>query len=192
MFTNEEVENIVKSYIEQVEKIGYQSGGSGHMGFVSYDLREFNFVEISEEQIKITFKYIVIVETEFTYYPDNPSQETEYEKEIIINNKKEIISERTLSGKGSWNGDDLLDPTWLTNQTKILDFIEKLLAKIEWQYGDNRAPFKYPPEFIEETGKFKCIVTLEDDGGKLIYESENSEELASKMIDDLRKKFYPL
>jgi len=191
VISKEEVEKLIRSYIEKIENLGEQSGGSGHLSFTSYQLIEFDHKKINDDQVKARFTYIVVVDTEFTYYPDNPPYETEYEKKIVIDKEKNIISEETLSSKSNRDYEDMLDPTWLLDQTNILDFIEELLAKIEWQYGENRAPLKYPPEFIEEDNKFKCIVELEDDGGKLIYEADDSSSLVTKVVDDLKEKYYP-
>lgn len=191
MITEKGIEELIKSYIEKTENLGEQFGGSGHLSFTSYQLIEFKHEKINDDQVRARFTYIVSVETEFTYYPDNPPYETEYEKEIVIDKENKIISEEILSSKSNRDDEDMLDPTWLLDQTHILDFIEELLAKIEWQYGDNRAPIKYPPKFIEEDDKFKCIVELEDDGGKLTYEADDSSTLVTKVVEDLKEKFFP-
>lgn len=189
--TKEEIEKIVKSYIESVEKLSDQTGGSGHMGYVGYELVKFNSEYLQNKLQKITFTYKIFVETEFTYYPDNPPHETEYEKEIVIDDKSNIISEKTISAKTAQIDDSAVQIDWTAEQNKILFFIEELLARIEWQYGENRAPIKYPPEFFEEPGKFKCIVKLEENAGVLIFESDNPENLTAKVIEALKTKFYP-
>ena len=78
MFTKESIKEIIESYIEKTENLGDQTGGSGHMGFVSYNLVEYNSQELPGKKVEIIFKYVISVETEFTYYPDNPPMETEY------------------------------------------------------------------------------------------------------------------
>ena len=191
MFTEKEIESIIKEYIEKTEKLGNQTGGSGHLGFSSYDLIEFGSQQLGKELLEIKFIYKIFVETEFTYYPDNPPQETEYEKEIIVNDKKEVVSEKLLASRAAWLEDALDDINWLAEQSKILEFVEKLLSKIEWHYGDNRAPFKYPPIFKKEDEIYKCIVEFEDNNGALIYEDRDSATLAVKVIDDLSDRFLP-
>jgi len=187
-----EVVKIIKSHIEKTETLGEQIGGSGHLGYIGYKLLDYKFEQLPGEQLRINYKYVISIETEFTYEPDNPPMQTEYEKEIKINEHNEVIYERTISEKSNWLNEELLNPLWEDDKNIILKFIEELLAKIEWRYGDNRAPIKYPPKFSEEEGKYFCKVELEDDTGELIYNAENPSSLTSKVIGDLRKRFYPV
>ena len=96
MFTESEVRNIIQTKTRQDENIGEQVGGSGHSGYVSYEIVNINKPERvqtgTRDGWRITYVYILIVETEFTYYPDNPPYEYKYRKTVIIDDKGQIIT----------------------------------------------------------------------------------------------------
>lgn len=93
MINNDEIEVIVRQHIESIEKIGDHAGSSGHMGNISYKLNKFSFVEIKDGTLKINYSYSTFVETEFTYYPDNPPYEYHYEKELTLDKDMIIVSD---------------------------------------------------------------------------------------------------
>ena len=93
MITDSEILDIIKNKIELDENLGDQKGGSGHLGFVNYGVKDYSHELINPSKIKIIYTYTIFVETEFTYYPDNPPQEYLKKKMIFIDNNKEIISE---------------------------------------------------------------------------------------------------
>ena len=93
MFSKEEVLEIINKHIEADEKLGDQAGGSGHMGFVSCNLDKYKTKQISEDVLEITYQYTIFIETEFTYYPDNPPMEYPNKKVIRVNLDKKIIPE---------------------------------------------------------------------------------------------------
>ncbi len=93
---------IVTNNIKKNEKLGYQVGGSGHMGDVAFEIEE---VSTPEETVfegskcwEINYKYILVVTTEFTIYPDNPPYEYFYSKKIIIDEAGNIIKEFPKTG----------------------------------------------------------------------------------------------
>jgi hypothetical protein len=92
MFTEPEIIEIIKQKIETDENLGQQSGGSGHLGFVSYEIKDYKTQPISPEQLEITYNYYKYVETEFTYYPDNPPMRYLVSKTILVGQDKKIIS----------------------------------------------------------------------------------------------------
>ncbi len=92
MLTENDILEIINQKIHSDEELGEQAGGSGHLGFVSYSIDDYTVTRISSELIEIKFKYTLITETEFTYYPDNPPHASHIEKKIFVNDKKEIIS----------------------------------------------------------------------------------------------------
>ena len=92
MFTKDEILEIINKQIGADEKLGDQAGGSGHMGFVSYNLDEYKTKQISKDILEITYKYTIFIETEFTYYPDNPPMEYPRKKVISVDYDKNIIS----------------------------------------------------------------------------------------------------
>ncbi|MFC2102324.1 hypothetical protein ACFLS7_04960 [Bacteroidota bacterium] len=58
---------------------------------------------------------------------------------------------------------------WEETQQEILQFLVETLHRIEWHYGDNRAPFKYPPEFSlidNADGTQSCQCIIETDMGE--------------------------
>jgi hypothetical protein len=82
VFTGEELRKIVDSHIRGRERLGEQAGGSGHLGYVSYALGEIGEPVRGEGGVwEIPYSYTVFVETEFTYYPDNPPHE--YRREAV-------------------------------------------------------------------------------------------------------------
>jgi len=97
MFSDEEIEKIVKTKIDQDETLGDQVGGSGHLGNVSLVINEISKPkEIKTEKLngwEITFKYTLTVVTEFTIYPDNPPDQSTYKKTIIIDKNGAITQE---------------------------------------------------------------------------------------------------
>ena len=97
MITESKLKDIVKAKITQDEDLGDQAGGSGHLGHVSYLIDSIRKPERVQTDVgdewKISYDYTLIVETEFTYYPDNPPREYKYRKTIIIDDDGEIISE---------------------------------------------------------------------------------------------------
>ena len=89
MISREELEKILRRIIESEEKLGTQSGGSGHLGYVDYMLEEFGDPVLTGDQYSVTYKYTLIVTTEFTYEPDNPPYRTPVTKTALI--RKEVI-----------------------------------------------------------------------------------------------------
>lgn len=75
MFTESELEKIVSARIEQDEALGIQKGGGDHIGHKSYASDKIGTPEQVHNRWEITSSYTIIVETEFTIYPDNPPHE---------------------------------------------------------------------------------------------------------------------
>ena len=75
------------------EDLGEHVGGSGHLGFKSYQLKNIDMTTLPDDKIQVIYGYIVSVETEFTYYPDNPPMEYPRKKKIIINSTGDIVEE---------------------------------------------------------------------------------------------------
>ncbi len=97
MFPKAKVEKIVTGVINRDEKLGRGVGGSGHSGYTSFVIntlgkplkRRYNEINAWE----ITYTYTIIVETEFTYYPDNPPREYKYQKSIILDQNGRVLQE---------------------------------------------------------------------------------------------------
>ncbi len=91
MFSQEQLTEIVRRHIESQEKLGYQAGGSDHSAYVSYEIRKIETFPLDARKVRIRYEYVLFVETEFTYYPDNPPMEYEKSQEIIVDEKGQIV-----------------------------------------------------------------------------------------------------
>ncbi|MEW6181862.1 MAG: hypothetical protein AB1500_01620 [Bacillota bacterium] len=190
MFAESEVLEIINRKIRSDEGPGHQTGGSGHAGFVEYKIDGFQTRQISRELLEIAYRYRVSVETEFTYYPDNPPAEYFYQKVIVVNREKEIVSETPKMNTGDKNNDE-----WEQAKLQIEMYLKKLLLKIEWRYGDCRSPFVYPPAFeavrLEDgTREYRCIVKSDFNGNEcLVFQSAKPSDLPGMIIDDFSRRF---
>ena len=84
MITPEELEKIIRQKIESEEKLGEQSGGSGHMGYVDYDIEKIDEPVLTDEGYSVNYAYTLIITTEFTYEPDNPPYRVPVSKTLLI------------------------------------------------------------------------------------------------------------
>ena len=97
MLPKSKIEKIVTRVITHDEKLGHNVGGSGHSGYTSFVInslgnpgkRQFK----SRNAWEITYDYTITIETEFTYYPDNPPKEYRYKKTILIDQDGHILKE---------------------------------------------------------------------------------------------------
>ncbi len=64
-----------------------------------------------------------------------------------------------------------MDNTWDAAQEELRDFLTYLLVRVEYRYGDNRAPFRFPPEFEQSDGTYRCIIVedVSDHREKSVY-----------------------
>jgi len=88
--------------------------------------------------------------------------------------------------------------SWEAAQQEILQCLVDLLHRIEWHYGDNRAPVRYPPVFSmaekpDGTQSFHC--TIETDFGEpeeqLVFSAGSPQELAEEVCREIRARFGP-
>lgn len=92
MWTKDAVFLIVENFLKSHEKLGDCGGESGHLAYVS-----LNILKISEpKQItplewEINFEFLLTIETEFTYEPDNPAYKYKYKQQIIIDKNGSIL-----------------------------------------------------------------------------------------------------
>ena len=84
MLTKEQIEVAVRRQIKSDEKLGDQSGGSGHLGYVSYTIDEIGDAVGKDEGWEVVYKYTLVVTTEFTVEPDNPPYRYPKSGRIII------------------------------------------------------------------------------------------------------------
>ena len=92
--TNDEIIlELIKKHIEGKEKPGHQSGGSGHMGYVSFVIDNFKTESLPDWKTQVKYRYTKYIETEFTYEPDNPPMSYPSEGNFIFDSKYNIVTE---------------------------------------------------------------------------------------------------
>ncbi len=96
MLSESEIIEIINHKIELDEGTGYKEGGSSHLSYKSFQMNSFETSRISLQETEIIYRYTVYVETEFTYFPDNPPTEYQYKKMILVNSKGKILRETEL------------------------------------------------------------------------------------------------
>ena len=193
MFTKEEIAEIIKKKITEDEKPGEQTGGSGHLGYKSFEIKNIETKEIENNKVKIIYDYIVTVETEFTYYPDNPPYQYPHKKKIIINSEGKIIHEKEIDN--SVENNSINEKEWLEIQDKINSYLTDVLFKIEWHYGEGRAPFVFLPDYTELPvhdfrTEYRCIIKLEySEEEQLIFKSHIPSEVYEQIKKDFEIRF---
>ena len=85
----------IEGLIAKDHKLGASSGGSGHLGHTSFILDNLEISE-NEERFDVSYVYTVFIETEFTYYPDNPPYETQYRKKLMLDGELNVLSEEEV------------------------------------------------------------------------------------------------
>ena len=93
MISGEELEQIIREKIETEEKLGEQSGGSGHMGNVHYEIDKIEEPVLTDRGYSVKYSYTLVITTEFTYEPDNPPYRVPTSKTVLID--KDIIEGQT-------------------------------------------------------------------------------------------------
>ncbi|MBN2534434.1 MAG: hypothetical protein JXB88_16230 [Spirochaetales bacterium] len=88
-----------------------------------------------------------------------------------------------------------MEMTWEQAKEEIDKYIIIYFQKIEWYYGDNRAPFAYPPRFSmnrEDSGSFTytCELVMEDPGSEnIIMEEETPSLLFKRVKEEINSQF---
>ena len=97
MLPKSKIEKIVTRVITHDEKLGNNVGGSGHRGYISFVINTLGNPTKKQYKGKVawelTYIYTITIETEFTYYPDNPPHEYKYQKTLIINQNGRVLKE---------------------------------------------------------------------------------------------------
>lgn len=176
--------------IAKEEKSGTHPGGSGHLADVGVSAECIMQEEPDKDTTKVTIIYKKTVVSEFTIYPDNPPYESLYRKTVTTDNRGNIISE---TEKEYVTTEEL----WDCVQRAVRLVVEYVLLRIEWMYGDNRAPLRFPPSFsVSEGGSgekiYTCIVEHDfPDAEKMVYSSGNPGEVYRQASDDILRRFDP-
>ena len=88
-----------------------------------------------------------------------------------------------------------IGPTWEEINKEIDEYIVKYFFKIEWYYGDNRAPFAYPAKLYikkKETAApvYVCELVMEDPGAEnIIIEEKTPALLFIKVKETINSTF---
>ncbi|MBU0765927.1 MAG: hypothetical protein KJ607_13965 [Bacteroidetes bacterium] len=112
MLSKKQIEEIIRHQIDKDEQPGYKSGGSGHLGHISCMLDEVGEPEKTKTGWKVDYTYHTIVETEFTYYPDNPPYVHYYRKLMILDKEAKVLNVTTTESRMDDDKffEDLIDP----------------------------------------------------------------------------------
>ena len=83
---------------------------------------------------------------------------------------------------------------WENSMSIINKFLEEILFKIEWKYGDCRAPFLFPPKFDVKRennhSEYSCSIKLEFcDDEILHFNTEDPSKLPQLIIDDFTIRY---
>lgn len=111
----DEIENRIRMYMENWlkihHKVGESAGGSGHLGSVSLSILSTELTK-SNGRIITEVEYEISVETEFTYYPDNPPKFTKYKRKFEFDAAEKldrIYDSEVISTNMEFDLPDLLD-----------------------------------------------------------------------------------
>jgi hypothetical protein len=102
MFSTSFIHAIVEKIITKSEMINKTSGGSKHLSQKTFKIEEISpLLPATHNKLNgwlLSFMYSITVETEFTYYPDNPPYEYKYLKKVLISDKGAILHEFPKEG----------------------------------------------------------------------------------------------
>ena len=116
MIIEPKIGEIVASKIKRDEELGTQTGSSGHLGHKSFVVDEISPLKQVDRGWEIKYRYTIVIETEFTIYPDNPPYEERYEKTIVVDDIGNVIDESEKVSLGGTSDEqisewmDTLDP----------------------------------------------------------------------------------
>lgn len=92
MLSNEELLYQINSWLNESDEAGEKAGGSGHLSMVSFSVDKILRTEQMDDGLLVEYEYTRYIESEFTYYPDNPPYEDKGNGTVIIS-KEGIIKE---------------------------------------------------------------------------------------------------
>ena len=98
MIDRKKLEKTIRSIIESEENLGEQAGGSGHLSNVSYTIDRIGTPFHDEENWSVLVVYTIVVETEFTVYPDRPPYERTYARTIIVDKEGNVVDKGKKTG----------------------------------------------------------------------------------------------
>jgi hypothetical protein len=194
MFTEEEILEIIKKKISEDESLGEKNAGSGHSGFVDYDINLYDTKQLSEDTIEIKYHYHLVVESEFTSYPDNPPMEYPRLKLIVVNKDRKILKDVEMPSP-EIESETGINFNWELAKGEVMYYLNKLRTKLKTQHGLKTEPFQYPPQFdVKEKSnailEYYCIIKVyfpkED---TITYHSEHPSGIIKQIESDFQTKF---
>lgn len=84
---------------------------------------------------------------------------------------------------------------WDEIQHQINGYLQEILFRIEWHYGDCRAPFRYPPEYQliiheKDIPEYAAVITLDmGEDETLVYKAQTPDILFQLIKEDIHNKF---
>ena len=83
---------------------------------------------------------------------------------------------------------------WEATINIINKYLEEILFRIEWNYGDCRAPFVFPPTYKvikqNDRSEYICTIKLEFSVDEsLSFKTTNPSELPGIVMKDLSKRY---
>ncbi len=197
MFTENEILELIKMKISQDESLGEKNAGSGHSGFVDYEINLYDTKQLSEDTIEIKYHYHLIVESEFTSYPDNPPMEYPRLKLIVVNKNKKILRDVEMPSP-EIESETGLNFNWELAKGEIMYFLNKLKTQLKTQHGLKTEPFQYPPQFdVKEKNntirKYYCTIQVyQPEEHKITYHSEHPSGLIKQIESEFHTQFLSL
>lgn len=91
MLSDEKLMAIINAWLESSPESGEKAGGSGHLSYVSFSVDRIVKKEKTEEGWIVDFEYTQHIETEFTYYPDNPPYKYPFSKRVLVKENGEVV-----------------------------------------------------------------------------------------------------
>lgn len=87
---------------------------------------------------------------------------------------------------------------WDEARKSVLEILTEILLKIEWHYGDNRAPFRFPPTF-KATARpdgstiYQCVIEtdLGEPEEQIILSAGSPESLPDIVRMSISERFFP-
>ena len=172
-------DKVITLVLDHDVKPGDHAGGSGHLSYVSYSIKDVSKKQIEDNFMEIICLYDKYIVTEFTYEPDNPPYRSSHEKCILLTFCDELDNRRSVKETDSE-----------TFRNQINQVIEYYLVQIEQGYGDCRAPVKFPPYYYSEyymnSGTlYFCFIDVDLGGNETLAFISFEPDSMKKMIKNV-------
>jgi len=179
------INHVIKIVLDHDVKPGDHAGGSGHLSYVSYEVKNVLKEDILNNVLNVKCTYDKTVVSEFTIEPYNPPYVYSHEKLISIIDCTDFIADDIPSEIPS-NGNF---------ERQILRYIDYYLLKIEQEYGDCRAPVRFPPYFHsvtpqENPTRYYAFIDVDlGDDETLAFISMNQDSMLPAVKKILKERF---